>query len=290
MRCDLHVHTTHSGMCTVPGLTRYCRESYNEPLALYERLKQRGMDLVTVTDHDSIDAVEELRRYPDFFLSEEVTCTMPSGTEMHAGVYGIEERDHVELQNRRHDIESLLAYAGERRLFVTVNHLYSSLTGRRTDDDFTIFARDFQGVETINGMMLPRANRLAADFARRHGKAVVGGSDAHTLGAVARTYTEVRGARSIREFLAGMRRGRTIAAGESGDYWKLTATVCGIGASFIQSKPWIAPAGAILAFAPVVTLGNYFREVGFAWYWGQRHASPRPVAISPVAVSQEYSG
>ena len=88
MRCDLHVHTVHSGMCTVPGFTRVCKESYNEPHALYERLKARGMDLVTVTDHDSIDAVEALRRYPDFFLSEEVTCTMPSGTEMHAGVYG----------------------------------------------------------------------------------------------------------------------------------------------------------------------------------------------------------
>ena len=92
-------------MCTVPGLTRVCKESYNEPHALYERLKQRGMNLVTVTDHDSIDAVEELRRHPDFFLSEEVTCTMPSGTEMHAGVYGIEEHDHIELQRRRHDVE-----------------------------------------------------------------------------------------------------------------------------------------------------------------------------------------
>ena len=80
MRCDLHVHTIHSGQCTVPGLSRYCLESSNEPLALYETLKRRGMDLVTVTDHDSIDAGEELRKYPDFFLSEEVTVTLPSGT------------------------------------------------------------------------------------------------------------------------------------------------------------------------------------------------------------------
>src|ERR1700676_653314 len=87
MRCDLHVHTRHSGMCTVPVLSRICRESYNPPLAVYEILKRRGMDLVTVTDHDSIDAVEPLRRHPDFFLSEEVTCRMPSGTELHVGVY-----------------------------------------------------------------------------------------------------------------------------------------------------------------------------------------------------------
>src|ERR1700691_3652648 len=165
MRCDLHVHTVHSGMCTVPGLTRVCKESYNEPRALYAQLKQRGMDLVTVTDHDSIDAVEALRRYPDFFLSEEVTCTMPSGTEMHAGVYGIQEHDHIELQRRRHDVESLLAYAVENQLFVTVN-----------------------------GQMLKRSTRLAEDFARRFSKPVVGGSDSHTLAGLARTFTEVPGA------------------------------------------------------------------------------------------------
>src|ERR1700726_957381 len=98
MRCDLHVHTVHSGMCTVPVLSRVCRESYNEPLALYETLKRRGMDLVTVTDHDSIDAVESLRRRPDFFLSEEVTCITPSGMEIHVGALGIIDRDHIELQ------------------------------------------------------------------------------------------------------------------------------------------------------------------------------------------------
>jgi predicted metal-dependent phosphoesterase TrpH len=71
------------------------------PLAVYEKLKRLGMDLVTVTDHDSIDAAEALRSKPDFFLSEEVTCKLPSGTELHVGVYDITERDHVELQRRR---------------------------------------------------------------------------------------------------------------------------------------------------------------------------------------------
>src|SRR5580692_4723178 len=217
MRCDLHVHTRHSGMCTIPVLSRVCLESYNEPHALYAQLKQRGMDLVTVTDHDSIDAVEELRRYPDFFLSEEITCTMPSGTEMHAGVYGISEHDHIELQRRKTDIQSLLAYAVERRLFVTVNHIYSSLTGSRTEDDFAIFARDFHGVETLNGQMLACANKLAGEFARRFSKPVAAGSDSHTLGGVARTFTEVPGAGNAREFLAGLRRGQSVAKGQSGD-------------------------------------------------------------------------
>ena len=283
MRCDLHVHTVHSGQCTVPGLTRVCKESYNDPRALYDRLKQRGMDLVTVTDHDSIDAAEELRHHPDFFLSEEVTCTMPSGTEMHAGVYGMAEQDHIELQRRRHDIESLLAYAVDKRLFVTVNHLYSSLTGPRTEDDFAIFARDFHGIETINGQMLACANKLASEFARRFAKPVVGGSDSHTLAGVARTFTEVPGARDAQEFLAGLRRGHSTAAGESGDYLKLTSAVLSIGGSLLREKPWFTLGVGLFALAPVVTLGNYFREMAFAWYWGQKNRPQDPVGLSAEA-------
>lgn len=263
-------------MCTIPVLSRVCKESYNEPQALYGRLKRRGMDLVTVTDHDSIDAAEELRKYPDFFLSEEVTCTMPSGTEMHAGVYGIQEHDHVELQRRRHDVESLLAYAVENQLFVTVNHLYSSLTGPRAEDDFAVFARDFHGVETVNGQMLKWSNRLADDFARRFNKPVVGGSDSHTLGGVARTFTEVEGAMNAREFLAGMRRGNSVAIGESGNYFKLTTAVLDIGLSFVRATPWMGLGFALFALAPAVTLGNYFKEMAFAWYWGQRNRPADP--------------
>jgi predicted metal-dependent phosphoesterase TrpH len=283
MRADLHVHTVHSGMCTVPVLSRVCRESYNEPYALYETLKRRGMDLVTVTDHDSIDAVEELRHHPDFFLSEEVSVTMPSGTEMHAGVYGITEADHIELERRRTDVESLLAYAVERRLFVTVNHIYSSLTGKRTEDDFAVFARDFHGVETVNGQILARANKLAADFAVRFGKPMIGGSDAHTLQSVGRTWTEVQDARNAEEFLLAMRRGQCVPFGESGNYWKLTGAVWGIGASLVRTTPGMALLAALFAAVPMVTFGNYVRELAFAWYWGQKNRPQEPAGLAAVS-------
>lgn len=280
MRCDLHVHTVHSGMCTVPVLSRVCKESYNDPAALYETLKLRGMDLVTVTDHDSIDAVEDLRHHPDFFLSEEVTCTMPSGTEMHAGVYGITEADHIELQRRRDDVESLLAYALENRLFVTVNHVYSGLTGKRTEEDFEIFARDFHGVEALNGQILACANKLAAEFATRFGKPMIGGSDSHTLGGVGRTYTEVVGARNAEEFLTAIRRGECAPFGEHGDYFKLTGAVLGIGASLIREVPAMLLAFPIFAVAPIVTLGNYVRELAFASYWGQKNRGGESAGVT----------
>src|SRR5262249_42430200 len=154
MKCDLHVHTIHSGMCTVPLLKRICRESYNDPHQLYATLKRRGMDLVTVTDHDSIDAVEPLRRYPDFFLSEEVSCVTSSGTHLHMGVYGIEERHHVELQRRSGDAISLLAYLDEQKLLFSANHVFSGLTGPRVDGDFDEFASRYPAMETLNGQML----------------------------------------------------------------------------------------------------------------------------------------
>ncbi|MES1260374.1 MAG: PHP domain-containing protein, partial [Acidobacteriota bacterium] len=239
--------------------------------------------LVTVTDHDSIDAVEELRRYPDFFLSEEVTCTMPGGTEMHAGVYGIRERDHTELQRRRTDVESLLAYAAENRLFVTVNHLYSSLTGPRTEDDFAMFARDFHGIETRNGQILKRANRMAANFAARFGKPAIGGSDAHTMACAGRTYTDVESARSVAEYLTGLRRGEGRPAGESGDYLKLTSAVFEIGGSLMREKPWILGAAALFAAIPAAVLANYAKEMAFAWYWSRKSQRPEPAGTPVVA-------
>src|SRR5579859_1925238 len=129
MRCDLHVHTKASGLINTPFIRHFCYESYNDAEAVYRRCKRLGMSIVTITDHDSIDAVEVLRGRPDFFLSEEVTCTMPTGTELHLGVYGISERDHVEIQKRRADFLSLLMYLTERRIFYSVNHVFSGLTG-----------------------------------------------------------------------------------------------------------------------------------------------------------------
>src|SRR5579859_5504270 len=216
MRRDLHVHTDRSGMCTVPVARHFCQESYNDPLEVYWLLKRRGMDLVTVTDHDSIEAAECLRSFPDFFLSEEVTCTMPSGTEVHVGVYDMAERDHFEIQRRRTDIPSLVAYLQRRGLLFSVNHVFSALTGRRYDADFALFQNFFPALETLNGQVLAACNREAETLSARWGKIPLGGSDSHTLAELGRAYTEASRARSKAEFLAALKDGRTRARGRSG--------------------------------------------------------------------------
>src|SRR5262249_20338268 len=157
-------HSRASGMFNTPLLGRFCRESYSDPGEVYAQLKCRRMTLVTLTDHDSIEGSEPLRRHSDFFLSEEVTCRMPTGTQIHLGVYGISERDHAQIARRRCDFVSLLAYLSERRLFYTLNHVFSSLTGRRDMADFHWFT-SILGFETRNGQMLPPQNREAERLA-----------------------------------------------------------------------------------------------------------------------------
>jgi len=262
-------------MATVPLLKRFCRECYSPPEALYEKLKRQGLDLVTVTDHDSIDAAECLRRHEDFFVSEEVTCRAPSGNEFHIGVYNIKECQHLEVQRRRNDLPRLLAYLGEQRLFFSLNHVFSALTGRRAADDFDWFESCFPAVEVLNGHLLERNNLLADRLASYNRRIAVGGSDAHALASAGSAWTEVRGARSKAEFLEGLCEGRSRVHGESGSYWKLTSDVLTVSREMFRERPWMLLLAPLLVGIPSVTLFNYFSERRFASKWGQAWARMR---------------
>jgi len=289
MRCDLHVHSLASGMFTAPGLNRFCRESYNDPAEVYERLKHLGMSIVTITDHDSIDAVEVLRRYPDFFLSEEVSVQMPSGTEMHLGVYGIAERDHAEIQRRRDDFLSLMMYLTERKLFCSVNHVFSGLTGPRHADDFCWFASHVPAFETRNGQMWSRSNREAQRLAERLGKIQIAGSDSHTIAGVGRTFTEVPGARSVEEFFSGLRAGNSVVHGVHGSYAKITVDVYRIVRSLLYAEPWTLPLMPLAVFVPAFTAGHWLNEMRFCRKWSARLHSGKKTThlLRPLGPSLE---
>jgi len=284
MKCDLHVHSWHSGMCTQPMVNRICRESYSAPEQVYSRLKQRGMDLVTLTDHDSIGAAELLRNRPDFFLSEEVTCRMPSGTTAHIGVFDVTERDHVEIQRRRDDLVRLLAYLTERRLLFSVNHVFSCLTGARKIDDFQWFGSYFPAAETRNGQMPAFHNQRAEQFATQQGMSSVGGSDSHALASLGSAYTEVPDARDKTEFLDGVRAGKAVVRGSSGGYLRLTRDVISISAQMIKRDHWKAIFIPFFALLPVATVVTSLGESVFARYWSAR------VAESPIALRSEVFG
>lgn len=228
------------------------------------------MNLFTLTDHDSIEGAESLRRHPDFFLSEELTCRMPSGTEVHIGVYDFHERQHVQLLDRRNDIVALLMYLSERRLFFSINHVFSSLTGRRELEDFAWFQEYFPAVETRNGQLLESVNLHAANLARQWRKIGIGGSDAHALPSVGSTYTEVPGARDKDEFFAGLRSGQGRVAGESGSFLKLTRDVLLVAAEMMREKSWTALLSPLGVLIPGFTFFSHHEDRAFSRRWAAR--------------------
>jgi predicted metal-dependent phosphoesterase TrpH len=274
MRCDLHVHTKHSGDVNLPVLRHVGRECYTEPEEVLELALQRGMDLVTITDHDTIDGALRIAGRPEVFVSEEVTCELPGGRCLHLGVFDIDEAGHARIAALRQDAEALFAYLAESRTPFCVNHLFSPLTGKRRLDDFHLALERAPLIEALNGMMPARSNEFARRAGRAHGLAPVGGSDAHARGSIARAYTTVPRAVTKQDFLDGLRQGLTVPVGRSGSYARLTADVATIfrggyaenaGQALRSSRDLLRFTALMLSvpvlfLLPVVTLISYFKE------------------------------
>ena len=77
-RADLHCHSTASQVSKL-GVQRALGlpECATPPEEVYSLAKRRGMDFVTITDHDTIDGVLEIADRPDVFVSEELTAQLP---------------------------------------------------------------------------------------------------------------------------------------------------------------------------------------------------------------------
>ncbi len=284
MKCDLHVHSYFSGLCTTPFIRNFCRESYCDPSEVYSALKSRGMNLITLTDHDSIEGAEGLRRHDDFFASEEITCRMPSGTQVHIGVYDLTERQHMHIQQRRNDLMALLMYLTERRLFFCINHVFSCLTGSRCAEDFAWVREYFPAMETRNGHMLGTTNAHAANLAKQWRKIELAGSDAHALPSAGTAYTEVPGARDKEEFFAGLRNGMGRVRGESGNCRKLIRDVLLIGTEMMREKAWTRSLAPLAVLIPPAILLNYWREIFFSRHWAAQILD-RPQGAGMLAIA-----
>jgi predicted metal-dependent phosphoesterase TrpH len=298
MRCDLHVHSRFSGRCTVPVLRNILDECFSEPEEVYDAARKRGMDLVTLTDHDTITGALRLLRRPGTFVSEEVTCVLPDERMLHLGVYDLSERQHEGVAARRLDAERLFAFLAEQHLPVSLNHPFSALTGRRRTEDLDLGFSRCTLVETRNGMLPAETNDYAARTAAHKGLATMGGSDSHTLHGVARAYTVVPGARTREEFLAGLRQGFTVPAGRSGTYAGLVRELMqlAVQAYFAAARDGhrsikaaaaslgLVAASPIVPLLPLVGAFVHVRERWFADHHFRLYEAGTERALAPVPV------
>ncbi|HEY2435501.1 MAG TPA: PHP-associated domain-containing protein [Vicinamibacterales bacterium] len=240
-RADLHVHTRHS---RVSGTLRALRsrDCYSDPFAAYAAAKARGMQIVTFTDHDSIDGcLEFLSRYPDatdFLVGEEVSCRMAdTGLQVHLGVYGTSESAHAELQRLRGDVFEAMAFLRASGTFFALNHPFFFFRHQVPLDDYLRLLAMAPAVEVRNGTMLRGHNTLVAELWSRLGgaaPAVTAGSDAHTLRRIGRTWTEAPGTTAA-EFLASLRAGAGRAGGDHGWSGTVAADAYGVVARYAAS-------------------------------------------------------
>jgi predicted metal-dependent phosphoesterase TrpH len=277
VKLDMHVHTQHSGLSTIWPLHRVMRESYNTPDDVYQLTRARGMDLVTITDHDTINGALELADRPDVIVGCEVTATFPDDqVSVHLNVFGLRPDTFAEVDRLRHDVRDLLQYADRQRLFVSLNHVGSTVAGHLTAAHVAVLMPWMNGIEVINGSRKPVQNRTAACLASASGKTAIAGSDAHHRRGVGRTWTEVPGARSREEFLQGLWEGRTEVGGHHGSFFTMAEDIVRFTGSFyaeqltgVVRRPfdWRAQAswwGGVcgLPLVPIAFAGAYLHFLG----------------------------
>jgi predicted metal-dependent phosphoesterase TrpH len=246
MKMDTHVHSLCSGHSTIRPLGRIMRESYNAPDRLYRLAKARGMDLVTITDHDRIDGALTIADRPDVIIGCEVTAVFPrDGVRVHLGVIGITEAQHREIDRLRTDISFLLPYLRQERLFVSLNHVASRVNGRITAAHVAALIPWIDGLEVINGSRLRLQNRTAERLAVAHNKVGIAGSDSHTSRGIGLTWVEAPHASTREQFLADLHAGRVRVGGRHGsvltmasDVMRMTGRLYQEHGQLLLDRPW----------------------------------------------------
>jgi glycosyltransferase involved in cell wall biosynthesis/predicted metal-dependent phosphoesterase TrpH len=259
-RCDLHCHTKYSDRPSEWLLRRLgAAESYTDPLTLYRTCVARGMDFVTISDHNEIRGALEIAHLPNTFVSNEVTTYFPEdGCKIHCLVFGIDEAQFADIEQLRSNLYELRDYLYDRQIAHAVAHPLFAVNDRLTVAHVEKLLVLFKRFEVINGSRDPRAGRLFeallghldADFlaalATHHDldprdgepwrKHLTGGSDDHSGLYLARAWTETPAARSVGELLAHLRHGACFPGGRHGSSVELAHSFYAITHAFYRHR------------------------------------------------------
>jgi glycosyltransferase involved in cell wall biosynthesis len=269
VRIDLHVHSRFSSRPYSWFLrSAHSAECYTEPAAVYRTAKARGMNLVTLCDHDTIDGALELRALADdTFISEEVSARFPEdGCIVHTIVIDITEEQHREIQALRGNIYDLVSYLHQQRVEFFLCHPLSQVNRRLQAGHLERCLLMFRNLELRNGTRDVSHERclrqildgltpeVLAGFAERHPQTpvfnpdgrygLVGGSDDHAGLSIARAFTTFAGELSGRGVTAALRARRTRPDGLHGTTAVLEHNVYGVIGGYIAHSQQLADAPA----------------------------------------------
>src|SRR6266700_2535682 len=239
-KCDLDVHSRYSARSEEWLFRRFdFPDSYSDPKELHRQLVERGMDYVTITDHDTIEGCLQISDLHQSFISEQVTTNFPQDPcKIHILVWGISEAQHADIVILRDNIFALQRYLQAGQIAHAVAHPLYSINGKLEASHLERLILLFRHFEGINGLRDALLSELAQtlfkqltpekvdEFANRHNlapthaepwkKVFVGGSDDHGGQFAASAFTETPGADSAEEFLHYIRNGECEVRGQGG--------------------------------------------------------------------------
>ncbi|SMC23679.1 Glycosyltransferase involved in cell wall bisynthesis [Desulfacinum hydrothermale DSM 13146] len=227
MKADLHVHSRFSTRPSQWILQKIgCPESFTDPAEVHRIAKAHGMDLVTVTDHNTIRGALEIAHLPDVFISEEITTYFPEdGCKVHVLAYDISEDQHQDIQKVRENIYELVSYLNEQKILHAVAHpLYGindkltvehfekmlllfdifELNGARSGFQNQVLRAVLERLDQDHLVHLAETHKIVPKSTDPGQKAVIAGSDDHSSLNIARSWTQVPQARDVRSFLTGV--------------------------------------------------------------------------------------
>src|ERR1700729_2713658 len=238
-RIDMHVHSTASELSKL-GIQRslHLPECATKPEEVYELAKRRGMDFVTITDHDTIAGARTLSDLEDTFISEELTVWFRGEAQaVHVLCYGITPDDHEWLQAHNDDVEACAEYLHSGGITAALAPPFYAVEAPLLARHRRRLAQLFPIWETRNGSRAKELNLPAFVYIETHGGTAIGGSDDHAGVDIGRTFTETPRASTPAEFLAHVRAGNAVSHGDQGSAAKWTHAAMALAIRALGDRP-----------------------------------------------------
>lgn len=240
-RADLHVHSSNSDASGSTALRALrSAESFTDPLALYEAERARGMDFVTITDHNTLAGSLAIAHLPGTFLSTELDTWFPEdGVRVHVVALDIDETTFAAACAARTNVYDLVACLREAGTVHYLAHPLFDMSGRLSPDTVERMLLLFNVLEGRNGARTGRCNGLLRAvvaaltpeqlwaMAERRGiepygdtpwrKVLTGGSDDHSGLFSASAYTIAGGDGTAKGFVHAVAAGDCEHGGADGD-------------------------------------------------------------------------
>ncbi len=292
-RADVHVHSKYSDRPSEWILRRIgAPESFVEPLEIYQRARERGMDFVTISDHNRIEGALEIAHLPGTFLASEITTYFPEdGCKLHCLVFGFSPEQFAVIQELRENVYDFRDYLVEQNIVYSLAHPLFRVNDRLTVDHLEKILLLFNRFEGMNGTRDARAcemwnvvlrhltPEMMETLADRHGMAPLGaepwrksftaGSDDHSGIYIAAAHTITPPAATVGEFLAHLAAGRSEMGGTHGNSVRLAHCFYHIAYGYYKSRFLAGGDGR------ATVIGEMFRQLierPAAQSWGAKAA------------------